>query len=228
MINTTINLGIIKKIATALGDLNERVVYVGGAVVSLYADDPAADDVRPTKDLDISLEISSASELEKLREQLTAKGFVQKTDSKVICRFWYEEVMVDVMATEEIGWAPANEWFAPGFQYLVEHEVEGTTIKLLSLPFFLASKFAAYNNRGKNDARTSKDFEDIVYLLNNNINLGEEILAAPQGVREYLKSELLKITDDANLQEAIRAHLYYETQEERYLMIIEKINIAVI
>jgi hypothetical protein len=54
MKNTTINLGIIKTIATALGELNEKVIYVGGAVVSLYINDPAADDVRPTKDVDIS------------------------------------------------------------------------------------------------------------------------------------------------------------------------------
>ena len=43
--NKKVNEEIIKKIALALGDLNNKVVYVGGAVVSLYADDPAADDV---------------------------------------------------------------------------------------------------------------------------------------------------------------------------------------
>ena len=64
--NTTINLGVIWKIAHALQDLNERVVYVGGAVVSLYVNDPAADDVRPTKDIDISLEIASLGELEEM------------------------------------------------------------------------------------------------------------------------------------------------------------------
>ena len=53
MKNTEINIAVVQKIALALGELNERVVFVGGAVVSLYIDDPAADDVRPTKDLDI-------------------------------------------------------------------------------------------------------------------------------------------------------------------------------
>lgn len=57
--NTQINRLATKKVATALGELNEQVVYVGGAVVSLYIDDPAAEDVRPTKDVDISLEIVS-------------------------------------------------------------------------------------------------------------------------------------------------------------------------
>ena len=45
MINRTINLGVVAEIAHALGDLNESVVFVGGAVVSVYADDDAADEV---------------------------------------------------------------------------------------------------------------------------------------------------------------------------------------
>ena len=57
--NTLINKAATKKIAQALGELNERVVYVGGAVVSLYIDDPSADDVRPTKDIDIGMEIAN-------------------------------------------------------------------------------------------------------------------------------------------------------------------------
>lgn len=44
MKNTLINRSIIKKVANALGELNEQVIYVGGATVTLYIDDPAADD----------------------------------------------------------------------------------------------------------------------------------------------------------------------------------------
>jgi hypothetical protein len=36
--NTLINREAAKKIALALGELNKNVVYVGGAVVSLYID----------------------------------------------------------------------------------------------------------------------------------------------------------------------------------------------
>lgn len=46
--NTQVNRLATKKVATALGEFNEQVVYVGGAVVSLYIDDPAAEDVRST------------------------------------------------------------------------------------------------------------------------------------------------------------------------------------
>ena len=35
-----------KTIARTLGDLNDQVVYVGGAVTSIYADDPGAQEIR--------------------------------------------------------------------------------------------------------------------------------------------------------------------------------------
>lgn len=221
MKNTTINLGIVKQVAKALGELNENAVYVGGAVVSLYADDPAADDVRPTKDVDISLEIASFSELEKLREKLVAKGFTQRAESTVNCRFWLGEIMVDVMSTKAVGWAPANEWFEPGFRNIRINNIDGMTIRILSFPYFLATKFAAFLDRGIADARASKDFEDIVYLLDNRLGLSEEVLSAPVEVRQYLWEQIQDILNKPQLKEAILAHLYPETQMQR-LSIIEK------
>jgi hypothetical protein len=32
------------------------MVFVGGAVISLYTDDPATDEVRPTSDIDLTLQ----------------------------------------------------------------------------------------------------------------------------------------------------------------------------
>ena len=89
MKNATINRGVIKIIARALGELNEQVIYVGGATVGLYINDPAADDVRPTKDVDISLSIATIAELEKIREELTRRKFIQTAEDDVICRFRY-------------------------------------------------------------------------------------------------------------------------------------------
>jgi predicted nucleotidyltransferase len=77
MKNNTINRGIIKKVALALKEINEEVIYVGGATVCLYINDPAADDVRPTKDIDISLSVASLTELEIIREKLNKRGFIQ-------------------------------------------------------------------------------------------------------------------------------------------------------
>jgi predicted nucleotidyltransferase len=222
--NTRINLGVIRIIATALSELNERVVYVGGAVVSLYINDPAAEDVRPTKDIDISLKIASIGELEEIRESLTVKGFKQSPSDDVICRFRYEDIKVDVMSTKAVGWAPANPWFEPGFKHLEKINIEDKSINILQLSYFLATKFSAFKDRGGNDARLSHDFEDITYILDNRIDLVEEIQKSPKEVKEYLKDEFKKILANQNMKEALLANLYFETQEERYNMIIDKLN----
>jgi hypothetical protein len=103
MRNFTIHTETIETIANALGELNQKVAFVGGAVVGFYANDLAADDVRPTKDIDITLQITSVGKLELLREELSNKGFTQVANEDVICRFVYEDILVDVMSTYPVG-----------------------------------------------------------------------------------------------------------------------------
>jgi hypothetical protein len=215
MNNTTINLGVVKKVATALGDLNRDVCFVGGAVVSIYADDPAAEEMRPTKDVDISLSIANFSELEKFREDLVSRGFKQSFEDSVICRFRYDDVLIDVMNTRAVAWAPSNSWFLPGFSHLQSFEIEGLEIKVLSLPYFLATKFEAFHQRG-GDPRFSHDFEDIVYMLEFSMSIVELINIAPQEVKSFLKKEIQDMIDLPLYQEAIYGHLNFELRNERF------------
>lgn len=224
MKNTLINKAVTKKIASALEELNERVVYVGGAMVSLYIDDPAADDVRPTKDLDISMEIASVTELEEVRVKLNQKGFKQSHQDDVMCRFRYEDVLVDVMATQAVGWAPANPWFAPGFKKKRPYLIEDIEIQILPLPYFLATKYSAFDSRGRKDPRTSHDFEDIVYLLNYTSTLVEQVLNSDPEVKAYLQESFNEILNSDILKEAVLGNLYFEEQKTRYPKIINNLK----
>ena len=53
------NLNRLKVIAEGLGELCHDVVFVGGSVAELYADDPAATDIRPTMDVDCVIELAT-------------------------------------------------------------------------------------------------------------------------------------------------------------------------
>src|SRR5258706_87088 len=97
MENKVINIGVVKKIAVALKDLRSKVAFVGGAVISLYADDAAADELRPTKDIDLSISLESYGAWAILQEKLAELGFSPDAASNVICRFTYEDVTVDIM-----------------------------------------------------------------------------------------------------------------------------------
>ena len=85
--NTEFNREVIKKISLALGEMNKRVIFVGGATIGFYIHDPAAEDARATKDVDITIEIDTLGELESIRQELVKKGFTQSPEDDVICRF---------------------------------------------------------------------------------------------------------------------------------------------
>ncbi|MFT6215408.1 MAG: hypothetical protein ACJAS3_001808 [Roseivirga sp.] len=222
--NTLINRAATQKLAKTLGKLNAEVVYVGGAMVSFYIDDVTADDVRPTKDLDITLEIHTLGELESLREALIKKGLRQSSEDKVICRFRLDDIKVNVMSTKEVGWAPANRWFAPGFERRYQLMLDEMEISLMPLPYFLASKFDAFFNRGSKDPRTSHDFEDIVYILTYTSDLTQKIMEAEDAVRNYLKESFGKIESNKLYQEAIVGNLYADQLDEAFEMIMAKVS----
>ena len=224
MKNKLINKEIIKKVDTGLGDYNDEVIYVGGATVSLYINDPAADDVRPTKDIDISLQILSIAQLEEIRQLLIKKGFTQSAELGVICRFQLDDVLVDVMSTKAVGWAPANPWFSEGFEKREIVLIDGYNIQIMPLPYFLASKFSAFKDRGGNDPRLSKDLEDITYVLDNRTDWFEVLANGAKEVKGFLKICFQEILESAQLQEAMMGFMFYEEQSQRFDMIIGRME----
>lgn len=221
--NKTINMGVVKKVATALGELNDEVAYVGGATVSVYADDPIAEDVRPTKDVDIMLRIATFAELAALQDKLASKNIYPDPEADINCRFKYEDVLIDVMSTKEVGWAPSDPWFEPGFKSLMKYKLDDAiTIRVFTAPYFLATKFSAFHDRG-NDPRTSTDFEDIVYVLDSRLNIVDEIRSSPSNVRDYLKEHLKAFLSD-DMSESLSCHLSPFQSEERLGLLRQKIN----
>ena len=99
-------------VAEALGDLRTRVVFVGGAVIDLYATDPAAPEPRPTLDVDCIIEISTRFAYSKLEEDLRRKGFRNdQSEGAPVCRWLVKDIKVDVMSltSNRISWAsPMN------------------------------------------------------------------------------------------------------------------------
>lgn len=106
--NQTINTKVVEKVAISLEELNNEVIYVGGAIVSLYVTDEAAEQPRPTKDIDISVQISSLSQMERLREKLASKNIYPAPFEKVMYRYYYENILIDFIPFKETPLGPTN------------------------------------------------------------------------------------------------------------------------
>jgi len=223
MRNRIINLGVVAEIAQALGDLNESVVFVGGAVVSIYADDPAADKVRPTQDVDLTLKLLDFSQQE-LDAKLAERGFHPDIQGHAICTYKYDDIAVDIMASTDSMRGPTNRWYSIGFDSIQKFQIEGVLIQILSAACYLATKFEAYSHRGNGDYRTSYDFEDIIYLIDNRTTIVEEVRVADKRIRDFLKSEFRKILNTSYAEEILSAHLHPLILEKRYPILLAKIN----
>lgn len=53
------NIIMLQAVARGLGDLKDKMVFVGGAVAELYASNPDVADIRTTLDIDCVIELSS-------------------------------------------------------------------------------------------------------------------------------------------------------------------------
>lgn len=213
------NIVRIKAVYSALEELAREVIFVGGATVSLYADRPAGE-IRPTDDVDILIEILQYKDYSAVEEKLRKKGFVNDIESKVICRYIINGITVDVMATSEEILGFANKWYAEAFSHAQQVNLDNEhTIKIFTSPYFIATKLEAYKNRGGNDGRTSTDFEDIVFLLNNRTTVWHEMDEAPKSVRHYLKTEFKELLSQPYIDEWISAHLdYIEQKRVRFIL----------
>lgn len=223
MENRTINIGVVAEVAKALAELKNQMVFVGGAVVSLYADDPAADEIRPTADIDMTINLMNFSNWAKMQERLAELNFYPDPFGHAICSYKYKDIPVDIMPAEEGPLGPSNKWYMVGFNDLWKITVKDEEIQILSAPVYLATKFEAYNNRG-GDYRTSHDFEDIIYVLDNRIHIVPEIENAHKEIKKFLKKEINKILSSKFLEEILSSHIHPLMIDERYPIVLGKMK----
>lgn len=62
MHNKVINLALVAQVAHGLQELRNKMVFIGGAVISLYTDDPATEEIRPTADIDMTINLANYAE----------------------------------------------------------------------------------------------------------------------------------------------------------------------
>ena len=197
------NIVRIKAVANLLGDLRQKVVFVGGEILSLYASRRTFE-VRPTDDVDVIIEILNYAQRAELEEKLRSIGFVNDVESGIICRWKIEKITVDIMPTNDPTIGFTNKWYPEGYQNAISYRIdELCTVKILDSPYFLATKLEAFKGRGKNDGRTSHDFEDIIYVLENRSEIWQEMGTAPNDVKEYLLAEFRRLLDNPNIYEWI-------------------------
>jgi len=230
MINTRdVNIQMITTVARRLGNLREKVVFVGGCATGLFITDPAMPEVRVTKDVDVIIDIATRIEYSRLEADLRSKGFKNDiSEDAPLCRWLVNGIKVDVMPTQEDILGFSNHWYLPAIENANYVQLEkGLAIKLVTPPYFLATKIEAFKGRGEGDYMASHDMEDIITVLDGRREIVDEIKRSSDELKTFLSRTFRIFLTDENFLDAIPGQLLPDHANQarlpRLLKILEEI-----
>ncbi|GAB4284280.1 MAG: hypothetical protein Kow0029_30820 [Candidatus Rifleibacteriota bacterium] len=208
-------------------ELKDHVVFLGGSVVSLLITDQAFSGIRPTRDVDMIVDSSSRSSFHTIEETLRNAGFRQVLDDDppVICRWHINSVIVDLMPCDESILGFSNKWYKEAVKNFTVVNIAGTAIRIVSAPYFIATKIEAFLGRGNNDFLGSADLEDIITILDGRSEVVSEIKAADKKLQTYIAknfSDWLQNKDFINILPGLIAP--DSTSQDRFDFIVSRIK----
>jgi predicted nucleotidyltransferase len=211
--------------AKALGvDILGSSAFVGGCVVGLLlTDDFTKEQVRATDDVDLIVDVLNFAAYAKLAAELRARGFKESMQDNIQCRWRLGELIVDVMPTDEKILGFTNKWYREAIESAVWFELPNSSkIRIVSAPYFVATKIEAFKGRGEGDFLTSRDIEDIITLVDGREALVEEIAEIGGELQTYIAEELKKLLHEKDFEYAVESAV--RSNAERAEIIYERLN----
>lgn len=204
------NIAMLELAVEHLGELSDEVVFVGGAIVELWITDRAAPEFRLTEDVDVVVEVTTQRGYYRLEDRLRGLGFENDRQSELICRFRRPGygLLLDVMPTEASILGFENRWQAEAFSHAVEVVLpKGQAIRALPPPFLLAAKLEAFESRARLDFYGSKDWGDVVTLVDGREELIGEFAQAPEPLRAFTSKRLRELSGHRDFDAGVEAAL---------------------
>lgn len=207
MANT--NLEMLRVVVERLGGLADELVFVGGCTTGLLITDPAASEVRPTDDVDAIVEAATYAQYTAFSERLRGAGFSNDTSEDApICRWIGGGVKLDVMPVtgEFLGFT--NTWYEAAVKTAEPVTIApGVSIRVVTPPYFCATKLEAFTGRGNNDFLASHDLEDLISVIDGRPELVDELRNAPDDVRKFIGAYIRDLIGTREFLDALPGHL---------------------
>ncbi len=203
------NIEILMLAVERLGALAEEMVFLGGCATGLLLTDPAAPPIRETRDVDAIVQVGSFADYHQLSERLRRQGFHEDTSEDApICRWVADGVILDVMPTDRAILGFGNRWYVRAMANAVVVALpSGTYIRMVSAPYFRATKLAAFEGRGNGDYQMSHDMEDIIAVLDGRPEITEEVMQAGAELAQELGARFWVMLGHPRFVDAVAGHM---------------------
>jgi hypothetical protein len=130
-------------------------------------------------------------------------------------------MIIDIMPTR--GEIPGftSEWYPLAFETARPHVLpDGTSIRLVTPACFLATKLAAFGDRGRQDPMASHDLEDVISVIDGRSEIVEDLAAASVDVRAYVAGQLTELMRRRNAPEIIAGQLMSDAVSQARLPLV--------
>jgi len=119
-----------------------------------------------------------------------------------------------------------NRWYKPAIEAAEEREIlPGMTIKVISSPYFCATKLEAFDGRGAGDYLASHDLEDIITVIDGRAEIVDEISRAPEDVRDYISGKIRGLLNTRQFLDALPGYLLPdEASQGRLRILMERLT----
>lgn len=221
------NLELLIVASKLLRPVLDDLVFVGGCATGLLVTDEAAAEVRPTFDVDAIAEITSYVEYTTFGERLHKLGFTEDaSEAAPICRWQNGQIKLDLMPLDERILGFSNRWYKPAMDAATEFEIEpGLRVRVVTAPYFCATKLEAFRGRGKGDYLASHDLEDLITVIDGRQELLDELRAASGDVRSDVADAIGKMLKDPQFIDAVPGYLLPdEASQGRTRMLLERLK----
>lgn len=197
--------------STLLGDLCPEVVFLGGAVVVLLVDEKGGVPPRATNDVDVAIGLSGAYiGFVELDKRLLDLGFKNDIDGPM-CRYLHGLAVVDVIPVHPGSVGTVNEWYPLAIQTAEPHDLPNDVrIHVIAPACFLGTKMTAFRSPTREhhgDVFLSRDFDDMIRVIDGRPAIAKEVLGTREDLREYIQAQFADILTADYIEEAIAQHV---------------------
>ena len=177
-----------------LDKLSDEFVFLGGSVVPLLITDEAAQDARPTNDIDVIIRAATTDEYEAVKTKLEVVGFMPSFTEDEECRFTNGTLFLDVMPSEKNVLGFGDAWCKRALTEYFAYELPTQCqIKIIKPPVFICTKLSAYDERR---IEHDKDLVDIVSVVDGRRELLYEIEEASDDIRSFISTKTSALLSD--------------------------------
>src|SRR6185437_2252247 len=164
--------------------------------------------IRPTRDVDAIVDVTSYTEYNALSDRLRALGLTEdSSEGAPLCRWRYDSVIVDVMPIDERVLGFTNRWYPTAIDTAQHLDIAGHRVRIVTPALFMATKLEAFHGRGNNDVLTSHDLEDVVTVVDGRPEIVDDVATAAAEIRAYISSEIRSLLANPDFMEALPGFL---------------------